>query len=123
LRAAVAQRPRPRVLLLFEKKPISAAGAGSFPDEMLALAGGTNVLEGGAAYATVSLEKVLALDPDVILDAEMGSAAVPFDETWKGVRAVREGRVIRLADETVLRPGPRVLDGAAAIARALHPGI
>lgn len=120
---ALANVKRPRVLLVFERKPISIAGPGSFPDEMLRLAGGDNALVEGARYATISLEKALALDPDVVLDAEMGSAPQPFDETWKALRAVRDGKIVRLADERVLRPGPRVLDGVAVIARALHPTI
>lgn len=120
---ALAAEKRPRALLLFEKKPISVAGPGSFPDEMLRLAGGRNALEDGARYANLSLEKVLSLDPDVILDAEMGAAPATFDSTWSGVRAVKEGRVVRLGDESVLRPGPRVLDGVAVLARALHPGL
>lgn len=123
IEAALADVPRPRALLLFEKKPISAAGPGSFPDEMLRVAGGRNVLVGGARYATLSLEKLIALDPDVILDSEMGAAPRPFDSTWSAVRAVREGRVLRVADESVLRPGPRVFDGVATLARAMHPGV
>lgn len=123
IEAALAKEKRPRALLLFEKKPISAAGPGSFPDEMLRLAGGANALTDGARYANLSLEKVIALDPDVILDAEMGATPTSFDSTWNGVRAVRDGKVVRLGDESVLRPGPRVLDGVALIARTLHPGV
>lgn len=121
LATALAGAKRPRALLLFEKKPISAAGPGSFPDEMLRLAGATNALVEGGRYANLSLEKVIALDPDVLLDAEMGATATAFDSTWSGVRAVRDGRVARIGDESVLRPGPRVYDGVAVIARALHP--
>lgn len=120
--AALADRPRPRTLLLFEKRPISAAGPRSFPDEMLALAGGRNVVEGGPPYASLALERVIALEPELIIDAEMGEAATPFDQTWSSVRAVREGRVAQIRDESVLRPGPRVLDGVAILARAIHPG-
>ncbi len=123
IETALASAKRPRVLLVFEKKPISVAGPGSFPDEMLRLAGGVNALADGARYATISMEKTIALDVDVILDAEMGGAPTPFDATWDAVRAVREKRVVRIADERVLRPGPRVLDGVATIARALHPGV
>lgn len=123
IEAALADVPRRRALLLFEKKPISAAGPGSFPDEMLRLAGAQNVLADGARYATLSLEKLIALDPDVILDAEMSAAPRPFDSTWSAVRAVRERRVVRVADESVLRPGPRVFDGVATLARAMHPGV
>lgn len=123
IEAALAGTKRPRALLLFEKKPISAAGPGSFPDEMLRLAGATNALSDGARYANLSLEKVIALDPDVILDTEMGNTVTPFDSTWNAVRAVHDGKVVRIADESVLRPGPRVLDGVAVLARAMHPGV
>lgn len=119
--AALAAAKRPRTLLVFEKKPISVAGPGSFPDEMLRLAGGDNALQQGARYATISLEKALALDPDVIIDAEMGAAETPLDATWNALRAIRDNRVVRLRDERILRPGPRVMDGVAVIARALHP--
>ncbi|MGZ3418182.1 MAG: ABC transporter substrate-binding protein [Polyangiales bacterium] len=120
---ALAGQPRPKVLLLFEKKPISVAGPQSFCDEMLVLAGGENALKQGQRYATIDLEKVERLDPDVLLDAEMGAAPMPLDSTWNDVRAVKTGRVVRIKDEAVLRPGPRVLDGVATLARALHPGI
>ena len=121
LEAALAGKPRPRALLLFEKKPVSAAGPGSFPDEMLRLAHATNALTEGARYATLSLEKVIALDPDVLLDAEMGPPTT-VDSTWRAVRAVRDGRIVRVGDEAVLRPGPRIYDGVAVLARALHAG-
>jgi iron complex transport system substrate-binding protein len=120
---AVASEPATKVLLLFEKRPIYAAGPKSFADEMLTLAGGKNALAIGDRYAKISLEQVLALDPDVILDAEMGGAPTPFDSTWNDVRAVKTGKVVRVADEAVLRPGPRVLEGAMTLARALHPQI
>lgn len=120
---ALGNEPRPKVLLVFEKKPISVAGPKSFTDEMLTLAGGKNALDRGQPYATIDLEKVEALDPDVLLDAEMGAVQTPFDSTWNDVRAIKTGRVVRIKDEAVLRPGPRVLDGAATLARALHPGV
>jgi len=123
IETALANAPRPRVLLLFEKKPISVAGPGSFPDEMLRMAGGANAMSDGQRYATISLEKALALDPDVVLDAEMGESPTAFDATWNALRAIRDKKVVRIADERVLRPGPRVLDGVATIARALHPTI
>lgn len=128
--AALDRLPRPRALLLFGITPVVAAGPGSFADEMLRLAGATNALAGASAlaasaYPTLALEQVIALDADVILDAAImehpGREAL--GPAWSAVRAVREGRVRALDDESVLRPGPRVLDGVAALARALHPGV
>ena len=116
----LAARPRRRVFLMFSKRPITSAGPGSFPDEMLQLAGAINVVPKGATYPTLALEQVVAYDPDVVLDAEMGGADAPMPTTHAAIRAVAAGRVVRITDEAVLRPGPRVLDGVVVLARAIH---
>jgi iron complex transport system substrate-binding protein len=123
---AVAGKPRPRVLLVFGIEPIVAAGPRSFADEMLARAGAVNAVTDGHGYPTLGMETVLVLDPDVVLNAAIeeshGKVRISKDTPgWQKLRAVREGRVVPLADEAVLRPGPRVGDGLAQIARAVHP--
>lgn len=130
---AVRGRPRPRVALLFNVAPIVAAGPSSFPDELVRLAGGDNVITRGGAYPTIGVEHLLALDPDVLIDgaAEMREGGPPAASQiaglrdapgWRELRAVREGRVRPLAAAAALRPGPRIGDGLAAIARAIHGG-
>ena len=42
---------------------------------------------------------------------------------WSAVRAVKEGKVVALEDESILRPGPRIADGLAVLARAIHPEV
>lgn len=119
-------RPAPRVLLLYGIAPLVAAGPGSFADEMLRLARATNALEksGATAYPTLSMEQVITLDPEYILDAAaMEQRTIPTDGVWSAVRAAREGRVKPLRSMTVLRPGPRVLEGVIELARALHPEV
>lgn len=126
--AAVEGRPRPRVLLVFGFAPTVVAGPGGFADEMIRLAGGQNAVDEArsrVAYPQLSLEQVLAIDPDLILDATAmggGDASGP-GSAWSGVRAVRERKVVTLRGEAVLRPGPRVAEGATELARAIHPGI
>jgi iron complex transport system substrate-binding protein len=129
-RRRIEERLRPtketRVLLLYGVTPIVAAGPGSFADEMLRLAGATNALgPGAAAYPTLSLEQVIALDPALILDAAMMEARDQrsLGGAWSAVRAVREGHVRPLQSMTVLRPGPRVLDGVEALIQAIHPEV
>ncbi len=118
----------PRVLLLFGVQPIVAAGPKSFGDEILSRAGAQNAVTRGDAYPTLDIEAVAGLDPDVIIDAavaeEHGAQRISKSAGgWSRVRAVREDKVIALADEVVLRPGPRVGEGVATLARALHPGL
>lgn len=124
--AAIAGRPRPRVLFLFDVSPISVAGPGGFPDEMLRLAGAENVINRGGAYPTVNLEHLLALDPDLLLDgasdAHAGRTLAQMLEGvagWRDLRAVREGH-IRAVGSDALRPGPRIGEGLVAVARAIH---
>lgn len=123
--AAIAGKPRPRVLLVFGRRPLSVAGPHTFPDEMLRAAGADNVVTDGPTYPSLGIERVIELAPDVILEAGM-VAGGDGDFDWArypSIPAVRDGRVIRFEDARVLRPGPRVADGVAVLARLVHPGI
>lgn len=123
---ALAGRPKPRALMVFGLRPIVAAGRGGFPDEMLRRAGATNVVS-GERYPTLGVERVLALDPDVVIDATGAEGHSDGDGLTKGLpgwselRALKDGKLITVRDERVLRPGPRVGEGLVVLARALHP--
>ncbi|MDI3284822.1 ABC transporter substrate-binding protein [Polyangium sp. 15x6] len=126
LAALVAGRPKKRVLFVFDASPIVVAGPGSFPDELVRLAGGENVITRGGAYPTIGLEHLLALDPDVLLDgaSDMRSTKTLRERVenapgWRELRAVQKGQ-IRVVGSDVLRPGPRIGDGLFAVARAIH---
>ena len=126
IQKAVADKPKKRVLLVFGLEPVSAAGPGSFADEMITKAGGTNAVREGGAYPTLGLERVIAIDPDVVVNAAMAEAhgheRIGKDSPgWSKVRAVVEGRIAPVTDEALLRPGPRIADGLATLARAIHP--
>ncbi|MBW2526702.1 MAG: ABC transporter substrate-binding protein [Deltaproteobacteria bacterium] len=131
--AAASRAKRLRAVLLFDASPIVVAGPGGFPDELLRLAGGDNVITRGGAYPTVNIERLLALDPDVVIDAsavgtgEMQDGAAPGQRSqlvdrpgWSELRASKEGRLRTLAGSAALRPGPRIADGLAQIFAALH---
>jgi len=127
--AAVAGRPRVRAVLLFDVSPIFAAGPGGFPDDALREAGGQNLITEGGAYPTIDIERLLALDPDVVLDGAAEAhggepaskiAALRDAPGWRDLRALREGRVRAISVPTVLRPGPRIGEGLVTLARALH---
>lgn len=122
---AVEGKARPRTLLVFGQAPIVVAGPGSFPHEMLVLAGCRNAVESGARYPTLGFETILGIDPDILVDATMagGRSNVPIDVSragWSSIRAVREGHVVRVDDDRILRPGPRVGEGVALLARMTH---
>lgn len=121
---AAAKTPR-RTLLVYGHHPLVVAGPGSFGDELLRIAGGSNVVEKAATpYPVIPLERLVGLDPDVIIDVVMGpgpdARTSPF-ETLGSLRAVREGRVVRLTDPSLMRPGPSLATGVRLLFEAIHP--
>jgi iron complex transport system substrate-binding protein len=124
-RAVSADPPR-RVLMVLDVTPPVAVGPKSFADEMIRRARGVNVLTDGGPWQTLGIERIIELDPDVVVDAsaEPGGASsgiTPQAPGWRDVRAVQQGRVVTMTDTRVLRPGPRVAEGLALLAHALHP--
>ncbi len=97
--------------------------AKSIYGEMFKLAG-AEPISGNASYS-ISLEDLVAADPEVILlgDAAYGvtADAVKARAGWGGMTAVKEGRIVPIDDIVVTRPGPRLVDGLAALIRAIHP--
>jgi iron complex transport system substrate-binding protein len=125
---AVAGLPHPKVLFVVALTPVVAAGPAGFDGDMLKRAGAVNVVTEDAAWPALSLERIVGLDPDLVIDASSATPGEPSRITpqatgWSGVRAVREGHVVALHDERVLRPGPRVAEGLAALAHAIHPEV
>ncbi|HZK48624.1 MAG TPA: ABC transporter substrate-binding protein [Thermoleophilia bacterium] len=100
-------------------------GPGSFVDELITLAGATNVAANGPSpYFQYTPEELVAADPDaVILPMTVFSTIDAFaaDPRFAALRAVKEGRVYLVDDITVTRPGPRVTEGLTVLAKALHP--
>jgi iron complex transport system substrate-binding protein len=134
VQALVAGRPRPGVLYLIWTDPLIAAGAGTYLDDLLGLAGGRNIVwERTGSYPRLNWEQVVARAPDVILladhredseRAETGSGVVPREwHAWQVVPAIRAGRVLAVPSNAILRPGPRLGEGLNRLARAIHPQV
>jgi len=124
VRACVAGRPRPRVLMVVGRRPLIVVGGKTLQHELLEIAGGTNVAaDVGAAFPQLSLEVVAARAPDVIIDAAMGSeqgSRTTF-ASLPNVPAVRDGRVVAVDGDELLRTGPRVAAAAHRLADVIHP--
>src|SRR5438270_389353 len=70
-KSAPSTASRVGAIWVFGLEPIVVVGPGSFADEVLRRAGGTNVVTEGDAYPTLGMERVTMLDPDVVLDASI----------------------------------------------------
>jgi iron complex transport system substrate-binding protein len=124
LRTRSAALPAVRSLLVFSHEPLIAAGPGTLFDEMLRAAGGTNLAAGMGPYPHLSLEQVVMLAPEAIIDTAMtatGENDARFWDRLSTVPAVRDRRICSPAADPILRPGPRVVQGIRLLADCLHP--
>ena len=134
IRRRTANRPRPRTLLVFGREALAlrgiyASGGVGFLQDMLTVAGGDNVfadVKRQSVQATAEL--VLARRPDVILELrgvhltdDTKEKELAVWQTLSAVPAVKSGRIVFIADQRTVVPGPRVADGTELLARALHP--
>lgn len=98
----------PEVLLLAWDQPPIVIGRGSFQSEILARAGGRNVFEDIASpSAPVSIEAMVARDPDLILVSDSGLPSISQRAGWKVIPAVREQRFLHFGSPAFGRPSPR----------------
>src|SRR5579863_9402869 len=117
---------RPRtVVMLVGHQPIVAVGRGTYLDGLLRLAGGDNIADlSDQSWPHLSLEYIIAMRPEVILDGAMGSdASTPsgFWTRYPNVPAVRDRRVYGYPQDPILQPGPRVWQSLEILARRIHP--
>lgn len=125
---AVEDRPPVRAAHLIWPDPLFAAGAGSYLDSLMRVAGGRNALgDAPGAWPRVSLEVLVAARPEVILlggGADHGVwTALRERPAWRGLEAARAGRVHPVPPELFHRPGPELGRAATLLARRLHPGV
>lgn len=112
----VADRPRPRTMLVLDRDPLFAAGSATYLGQVLGVAGGENVFD--SDWVRVDDEVLLHFDPEVIIEGNQA----PDDAFWNRyaeLSAVRDGRICRVDGRVMSRPGPRVAETAEAFARCL----
>src|SRR2546425_3769980 len=119
--SAVRGRRPLRVYLEVWGEPPIAAGSLTFVDDLIRRAGGVNILSDLPLWPQVVEEIVIARDPEVILLTYPGRGQLMGRPAWGHVAAVRSGRVVEVPSALVSRPGPRVVLGLEALARAIHP--
>jgi len=121
----IGHAPRRRVLLIVGHQPVIAVGGRNFIDELITLAGGTNIAAGAAQpWLNLPDEYIVAKAPEVIIEAGMGSEREKANKRWSdlgSVPAVRAKRIYPYSSDKILRPGPRFGEALGDLARFIHP--
>lgn len=140
IRVRAAALPRRKLMFLVGRSANSlegmmAVGGSSYLNELMELAGGDNIFRGAvAAYPRISVEEILARNPDVIVDmgemaettgvtSEQKRRVVRLWQRYPTLKAVAGGRVYAVAADIFVVPGPRIVDAAREFARMLHPEV
>jgi iron complex transport system substrate-binding protein len=107
-------------------KPFTA-GKDTFITLLIERAGGFNIASDLEGYPQLSLEQIVAADPNLIIlgDSMWGVTPemVASRPGWENLSAVKNGQVLPFDDNLVSRPGPRLVDGLEELAKLLHPGL
>jgi iron complex transport system substrate-binding protein len=118
---------RPRTLITFGEftnpskvEQVYAFGAGCLHSEMLAIAGGDNVVSDTRPSVTLSREAVMRLNPELIIELTIGGPTNHWDNL-SSVDAVQNGRIHVLDGPYTCIPSPscfiKTLEDVSAIIR------
>jgi len=140
IRQRTSNLPRRSLVFVVGRSPgalerLTAVGKDSYLNELIDIAGGVNALASASIpYPRISLETVLGLNPDVLVD--MGDMAdtvavteghrrevVALWSKYAALKAASERRVFAVASDIFVVPGPRVVDAAEAFEKMLHPEV
>lgn len=124
--SAISGFGRPRTFYEIGYQPeIYGPAPDSFVADMVSRAGGDPVTTSDPAVFSISLEQLVADDPQLIVLGDAAYGTCPADVAarpgWGSISAVANDQVVPVDDTIVTRPGPRLGEGLAALALAIHP--
>ena len=122
---ALGSAPPVKVFYQVSAEPLYTAGRESFVTDIIRRAGGQSVTaEVPGAWPRYSVESALAAEPEAIVlptGGSMGAANSSIASALEKSPAAKAGRILKINDDHLTRPGPRSVDGLEELAKALHP--
>lgn len=124
---------RPTVMHAMDVDPFWISGNNTFQNELIALAGGQNAFADVESWATITLEKLIVVNPDIILTdpgADMintgkNTLRDSFFEDGRlaSISAVKNNDVYVVDSDIFDRGGPRLVLALENVAKIIHPEI
>ena len=118
--------PKPKVFYIVwgdESSVLWTAGSDTFIHELIEKGGGVNICQNITGYSTISIEDVIARNPEVIITSELSYDWAINSTDLAATNASQTDRVFTCDDDIVQRPGPRLVDGLEWFAYFIHPEI
>ncbi len=124
LRQKYSKRPAVRTFYQIWKQPLLTIGGRQIISNVIELCGGENVFAGVDSLApTVSVEAVIAVNPEAIVASGMDEARPEWLEDWRrwhAITAVSRGNLFFVPPDLIQRHTPRLLDGAEQLCQHLE---
>lgn len=122
VRAVVAGAARTTVVWPVWRSPVMVVGGGSYLDELIEIAGATNVFgDSPSPSPQVTIEEIAKRNPHLLLAGFTGADEFQRTPAWNAVTAVREDRIRLIDSKLTGRPSVNLGMAAVALARAMHP--
>lgn len=107
---------------------IFTTGKDTFMHEMLESINAINVAEEEEGWVKFTEEEAVNLNPDVIITTYGYYVDDPETEVysrdgWQEVPAVKNEQVFDVNNDTVTRPGPRLIEGVETLAELIYPEV
>ncbi|MFY9605999.1 MAG: cobalamin-binding protein [Thermoplasmata archaeon] len=116
-----------KVRTYVEYYPLWTYGPGSFGNDLIRLAGGSNIAANASnEYPELTPEFIIAQNPQVIIYTvgpmtTTTSSDFAARSGWSNIYAVSHNKIYSIDDNLVSRYGPRVVDGLEQLAEIIHP--
>ena len=124
LQKRYADRPPVRTFYQLWKQPLMTIGGKQIISDVVRLCGGENVFAALPTMApTVTVEAVIAANPEAIVASGMGESRPEWLDDWKrwtSITAVARDNLFFVQPELIQRHTPRLLDGAERLCQHLE---
>ena len=124
LQRRYSRRPPVRTFYQIWKQPLMTVGGKQIISDVIHLCGGENVFARLETMApTVTVEAVIAANPEAIVASGMGESRPEWLDDWQrwtSLTAVARGNLFFVPPDLIQRHTPRLLDGAEELCRQLE---
>lgn len=124
VRIKKTEKSPPTVFVEVWHRPLTTASKGTFIDDVIGLSGGINIAHNTKGkYPTYSMEKLIKIDPDVIIIPEQNvhyPKDIYRDFKWAQLTAIKEKRVLFIDADILSRPGPRIIKAIEEIMEFIY---
>ena len=124
LRAQYGGKPPVRTFYQIWKQPLMTVGKNQIISDAIRLCGGDNVFGQIEQMApTVTVEAVIAANPETIIASGMGESRPEWLDDWKkwtSIDAVKRDNLFFVPPELIQRHTPRLLEGTEKLCRHLE---